>query len=227
MRANDKKSRLRRGTGTLTRMFRSPPGRDRTLLVTVARANIIRVPPVRRAPRLSLLLLLLLWLQALVVPAVSCTPPDPCRDPTNAGNCFCPIGQSCHHRCGEATGHCTLGCSQGNPACSVTCGDDCTALCSGSGRCDAVCGEHCNVSCERVTHRCVAAVGAHSRVNCEGAADCEVRCTGSCDVVCPAGRCQLHCAPGADCEMDCGGAGPSSDRPVVCPDGTRVCGRPC
>src|SRR6266436_1452237 len=87
------------------------------------------------------LLLLLLLLSALGVP--SCKRPQPCQDPTREGVCFCPIGVSCHHECGQGTGHCTLGCSQGNPSCSVSCANDCTALCGGAGRCDAVCGDHC------------------------------------------------------------------------------------
>lgn len=158
--------------------------------------------------------------------SLACTRPQPCQDPTNEGLCFCPVGQSCHHQCGQGTGHCTLGCSQGNVSCSVNCAGDCTALCSGASRCDSICGERCNVSCELVTERCTAVVGALSHVNCEGAADCTVTCRGSCEVACARGHCRLLCAPGEDCDMDCGGSG-AAEKPLVCPDGSQVCGRTC
>lgn len=155
----------------------------------------------------------------------ACTRPQPCQDPTREGMCFCPLGQSCHHDCGGGTGNCTLGCSQGNPSCSVTCSADCTALCAGAGRCDAVCGPNCNVSCEWTKELCTAVVGPHSRVNCEGAANCQVSCNGSCEVACAQGHCRLRCAPGEQCDMECGEG--ASDRALVCPDGSRVCGQSC
>jgi len=162
---------------------------------------------------------------------VGCTRPRPCQDPTNEGVCFCPVGVSCHHECG-ATEHCTLGCSQANPSCSVSCAEDCTALCAGAGQCRATCGRRCNVSCEWVKERCLANVGASSHVNCEGAADCQVQCQGPCTVDCPRGRCRLRCPTEADaeqengCEMSCGGVGAQS-HPATCADGTLVCGQPC
>ena len=196
-------------------------------------------PPVGRRALPSALTLIML---ALAASSLGCPRPKPCQDPTREGVCFCPVGISCHHECGQATGHCTLGCSQANPSCSVSCNDDCTALCSGAGRCDAVCGAHCNVSCEWVKERCTAVMGPESRVNCEGAADCDIRCNGPCQVACPNGHCRLLCARRTDgaggdggdsaeqaergCEMTCGGAG-EADRPLLCPDGSRVCGRPC
>jgi hypothetical protein len=168
----------------------------------------------------------LVLLLALVFVPATCKHAQPCQDPTREGVCFCPVGVSCHHECGQATGHCTLGCSQGNPSCSVSCGDDCTALCGGAGRCDAVCGDHCNVSCEWVKQSCTAKVGSQSHVNCEGAADCDVRCDGSCDVSCPNGHCRVRCTRQAGCDLNCGGTG-STLRPITCPDGSLVCGRPC
>lgn len=171
------------------------------------------------APTLALVL-------AAVLTMSACMRSQPCHDPTKEGVCFCPMGASCAHECGPATGHCTLGCSQGNPSCSVSCADDCTALCGGAGRCDATCGERCSISCEWVKQRCAARVGPASRVNCEGAADCDIHCDGSCDVSCPNGRCRVHCARQDGCDLTCGGVG-SVDRPIVCPDGTRVCGQSC
>lgn len=179
--------------------------------------------PREPVPALTFVLVLVL---GPVLAMSACRHPQPCQDPTREGVCFCPIGVSCHHECGQGTGHCTLGCSQGNPSCSVSCADDCTALCGGAGRCDAVCGDHCNVSCEWVKEKCTAQVGPWSRVNCEGAADCDVRCDGSCDVSCPNGHCRVHCAHQAGCDLNCGGAGATLP-PIVCPDGSLVCGRPC
>lgn len=177
---------------------------------------------------------LLVLLSTVIMAAagdIACTPPQAvqqrsCQDPTHDGACFCPVGASCHHRCGEGIGHCTLGCSQRNLSCSVTGSNDCTALCAGAGRCEATCGPNSSVSCQWVTERCTAAVGNLSRVNCEGSADCEVTCTGACTVSCSAGHCRLRCAPGEDCDMDCGGVGPA-ETPITCPDGSKVCGRLC
>ena len=180
-------------------------------------------PPGERSPGWTAALLLLLL--ASLVPGCP-RAPQPCQDPTNEGICFCPLGISCHHICGDSVGHCTLGCSQANPNCSVSCGQDCTALCAGAGLCDVSCGDNCNVSCEGVKQRCAAVVGTTSRVNCEGAADCEVTCHGSCTVSCPLGHCRLRCLPAQDCDMDCGGDG-THEHPLVCPDGTRVCNRRC
>ena len=153
----------------------------------------------------------------------SCYRDNPCRDPTNDGLCYCPVGDSCHHSCGATVPNCTLGCEQRNETCSVDCVNDCTALCRGAARCDVACGDRCSVDCQWVKDRCVAQVGASSHVDCDGAYDCDVTCGGACDVSCASGRCRVTCATAADCEVDCGrGAGPSS-----CPDGSRVCGRPC
>jgi len=155
--------------------------------------------------------------------ALSCYRYNPCRDPTNDGMCYCPVGASCQHACNATVPNCTLGCGQKNDMCSVTCVNDCTALCTGAARCDATCGDRCSVSCEWVKERCTAQVGPSSHVNCDGAADCDVTCLGSCDVSCARGRCLVSCADPTNCEIECsGGLGPAS-----CPDGTRVCGRPC
>jgi hypothetical protein len=169
------------------------------------------------------LCVLILAAAASLSSTVACFRDNPCRDPTNDGLCYCPVGESCHHVCDVAVSNCTLGCEQKNQACSVSCVDNCTALCTGAARCDITCGERCSVSCEWIKERCAAEVGASSHINCEGAADCDVTCKGACDVACAQGHCRVRCASPADCEIDCGGgAGPAS-----CPDGSRVCGRPC
>jgi hypothetical protein len=61
-----------------------------------------------------------------------------------------------------------------------------------------------------------------------GAAACDIRCNGTCEVSCLHGHCRPHCGSGTPdaCEMSCGGAG-LADRPVACPDGSRVCGESC
>lgn len=165
----------------------------------------------------------LAWIAAWATSISGCYRENPCRDPTNDGMCYCPVGASCQHSCNAAVPNCTLGCAQKNYDCAVACVDDCTAICTGAQTCDATCGERCSVSCEWVKQRCAAHVGPNSHVNCGGATDCDVRCEGPCDVSCTAGKCRVQCATPADCEIDCGGGvGPTS-----CPDGSRVCGRPC
>lgn len=161
-----------------------------------------------------------------------------CLDPTNEGACFCPLGASCEHRCGPAVGHCTLGCSQGNGRCGVTCADDCVALCTGATSCEAHCGERCNVSCAGIRERCIADIGPNSTVDCEGGRDCQVSCKGACTVACSRGHCRVRCAAEQGCELECGmpapkASGKTSGDPAYrdglqsCPDGSRVCGQPC
>lgn len=160
---------------------------------------------------------------AFIVSTLACHAENLCRDPTNDGLCYCPVGASCRHACNNAVPNCTLSCGQKNDSCSVVCAENCTALCAGARRCEVGCGNRCNVSCEWIQERCTATVGPTSHVNCEGARDCDVLCQGACDVSCAKGRCRVQCATPRECEVDCGGgAGPAS-----CPDGSRVCGRSC
>ena len=174
--------------------------------------------------RARLLIVALFVLAGMASGALSgCQRDNPCRDPTNDGMCYCPVGASCQHSCSAAVPNCTLGCAQKNYACSVACVDDCTALCTGATTCDATCGQRCSVSCEWVKQTCTAHVGPNSHVNCGGVPDCDVRCDGPCDVSCTGGQCRVQCSSPSDCEIDCGGGA----APTVCPDGSRVCGRPC
>jgi hypothetical protein len=148
---------------------------------------------------------------------------NPCKDPTNDGLCYCPVGESCAHACNGSVENCTLSCGQKNNACSVSCQDYCTALCTGASWCDVTCGERCSVSCEWIKERCVAQVGANSHVNCEGAADCDITCSGACDVACAQGHCRVRCTGSEPCELDCGAGAAGAS----CADGSKVCGRPC
>jgi len=168
-------------------------------------------------------LILAVIVSAFTCALLGCYRDNPCRDPTNDGMCYCPVGASCQHSCTSAIPNCTLGCTQKNGDCSVSCVDDCTALCTGARTCDVACGDRCSVSCEWMKERCAAQVGQSSHVNCEGAADCDVHCLGTCDVHCAAAKCRVRCDSPADCEIDCGVGG----GPLSCPDGSRVCGRPC
>jgi hypothetical protein len=172
------------------------------------------------------------WLGLLSCMCVRGVELAPCLDPTNDGSCFCPVGASCEHQCGPAVGHCTLGCSQGNGQCAVTCATDCVALCEGAGRCEAHCGERCNVSCGHVREHCIADVGPNSTVDCTGGNDCQVSCQGACTVACPAGRCRVRCAHERECDLDCGAPGVGLENAprgglLSCPDGSQVCGQPC
>lgn len=161
----------------------------------------------------------------LLAACVSGADRQPCLDPTDDGTCFCPLGASCEHRCGPALGHCTLGCTNGNGHCGVTCGDDCVALCSGAVSCEAHCGDRCSVSCAHIKSRCIAEVGPSSTVDCEGGHDCQVHCQGACTVACPRGRCRVRCEHEDSCELDCGGS--RGGGLLSCPDGSRVCGQSC
>lgn len=168
-------------------------------------------------------LILILAAAASVFPVLSCYRDSSCRDPTNDGLCYCPVGATCHHTCNQAVSNCTLSCAQKNDTCSVACDQNCTALCDGARRCEAGCSDRCSVSCEWVKERCTASVGPRSHVSCDNAADCDVTCNGACDVSCAKGRCRVRCARPQDCDIDCGGGA----GPAACPDGSRVCGRSC
>ena len=139
--------------------------------------------------------------------------------------CFCPRGASCTHACPGTAPRCALDCAQGNGACAVTCGDNCSAMCQGATSCDATCGANCQIACQYVAQICDVTVGEASVVRCDGAPVCKVACKGACTVDCSDGHCEVTCADPARCDVTCDKAGTT---PMLCSDGrTLVCGASC
>jgi hypothetical protein len=148
-------------------------------------------------------------------------------------------GSTCTGACAEGCeagddACCRESCSDGQcPACDADC--SCHLDCQGVESCDASCppGGSCwltsrntggsSLECQSASCAFACSNGSSCDLYCEGGSLCELSCadTGGCHLACGSGSaCLMRCERSTTCVLTC-------ENPVDCPDGSRVCNRPC
>jgi hypothetical protein len=130
--------------------------------------------------------------------------------------CKALAGTACSQTCMAGQGPCIFDCNA-IASCGATCSayTKCRATCSSVGACGHTCAAGADCSYE--------GKASQTTVSCDYGSTCDVTCPGTvmCNVNCVAGAsCLLKCA-GVACALNCSGVY------LTCPDGTRVCDRPC
>jgi len=133
---------------------------------------------------------------------------DAATTPDLADSCLSSCATSCSPCCVDKCGlgeTCNFSCPTDTCTCGFTCqaGSACMANCGG--------GSTCAVAVQ---------AGLTVTVSCSGKATCDVDCTA-------AVSCTVNCGGGSHCL--CAGAGCAFNQcnPTTCPNGVKVCGRPC